>query len=127
MSQRIEWARRMYERVAERGEVPGELLAEDVVWHTPPDVPKPMVIEGREEVVRRLGGYARSMDDFAIVAGEITDLGDRVVAAVRFSGRAPGTDDSFEFGGAQVWWFDEDGLATEVREFRSLPEAFEPI
>lgn len=101
-----------------------ELLAPDVRWHRPPDVPITGTLEGTEEVARMWRSFMGSLDGFEVVPDRFEHGGDRVLATVTF--RGSGERGDFEFSGAQVFTI-RDGLIAEVHEFRSLPEARELI
>jgi ketosteroid isomerase-like protein len=98
----------------------GSLLAEDVRWHRPPDVPITGTVEGADEVRRMWASFAGSLDSFEIAPTRFESGGGLVLAPVTM--RGSGERGSFEFGGAQVFRV-EDGRIAEVWEFRSLPEA----
>lgn len=96
------------------------MLAGDVRWHRPPDVPITGTIEGAEAVARMWRSFAGSLESFEIEPTRTERSGDRVMTPITMRGSGPNGD--FEFGGAQVFRI-EDGLIAEVWEFRSLPEA----
>jgi ketosteroid isomerase-like protein len=65
-----------------------DLLDPDVEWRLPPNFPDEQAWHGRDAVVHGLSGVAGSFEDFRIEVQELIDAGDRVVALVRFHGRA---------------------------------------
>ena len=99
-----------------------EMLAPDVRWHRPPDVPITGTLEGTEQVGKMWRAFMGSLERFEVVLGRFEHGGDRVLATVTF--RGGGDRGDFEFSGAQVFTV-RDGLIAEVHEFRSLPEARE--
>jgi ketosteroid isomerase-like protein len=120
----IERTRRIYERVR-TGSLPTELLDGDVRWDPPEDVPEHAPLAGREAVRRYASDYVNTFDDFDVEAEEVIESGDSVVVSVRLSGRIKGSAAPVELAGAQIWTFNERGLATRIREFRSVAEALE--
>jgi uncharacterized protein len=100
----------------------GTLLAEDVRWHRPPDVPVTGTVEGAEEVARMWASFSGSLDSFEVVPTRFESGAGLVLAPVTMRGSGP--RGSFEFGGAQIFRV-TDGRIAEVWEFRSLPEARE--
>jgi ketosteroid isomerase-like protein len=79
-------------------------------------------------VVRGLTGVAGSFEEFRIEVQELIDAGDRVVALVRFHGRAAIT--GLELGGmsvdAQIWTL-RDGKAVDIQMYNGSDEALQAI
>ena len=98
------------------------LLAPDVHWHRPPDVPITGTLEGAEQVGKMWRALMGPLERLEVVPSRFEHGGDRVLATVTF--RGSGESGDFEFSGAQVFTI-RDGLIAEVHEFRSLPEARE--
>ena len=98
------------------------LLADDVVWHRPPDVPVTGVVEGREKVRRMWAAFIEPLDRFEIEPTGYEGEGGQVLVRITMRGSAPEGRGDFEFAGAQVFRC-EDGRIAEVLEFRTLPEA----
>ena len=116
----VEVIRRLYRAMDARDtEAFTELLDEDVRWHPPEDVPEHASLAGREAILRYVSGYVDAFDDFDVEAEEVTESGDSVIVSVRLSGRMKGSAAPVELTGAQVFAFNERGLVTRVREFRS--------
>lgn len=96
------------------------LLADEVRWHRPPDVPISGTVEGADGVAKMWRAFGGSLEIFEMVPSRFESRGGLVMAPITMRGSGP--NGSFEFGGAQVFRI-EDGLIAEVWEFRSLPEA----
>ena len=99
-----------------------EMLAPDVRWHRPPDVPITGTLEGREQVGKMWRAMMGSLERFEVVPGRFEHDAERTLATVTF--RGSGERGDFEFSGAQVFTI-RARLIAEVHEFRSLPEARE--
>lgn len=95
------------------------LLAPDVHWHRPPDVPITGTLEGVEQVGKMWRALMGPLDRFEIVPSRFEHRSGRVLATVTF--RGSGESGDFEFSGVQVFAI-RDGLIAEVHEFRSLDE-----
>jgi ketosteroid isomerase-like protein len=100
------------------------LLAADVRWSRPPDVPVTGTLEGVAEVRRMWVALSESLESFEVVPTGFEASGSALLAIVTMRGTAPDGRGDFEFGGCQVFRMREGEIA-EVREFRSLPEARE--
>lgn len=100
------------------------MLADDVRWHRPPDVPITGTIEGAESVAKMWRSFTGALESFEIRPSRLEAKADRVLAPITM--RGTGANGTFEFGGAQVFRVDGDRIA-EVWEFRSLPEAREVL
>jgi ketosteroid isomerase-like protein len=105
-----------------------DLLDPDVEWHLPPNFPDEQEWHGRDAVVRGLTGVAGSFEEFRIEVQELIDAGDRVVALVRFHGRAALT--GLNLGGmgvdAQIWTL-RDGKAVDIQMYNGSDEALRAI
>lgn len=116
---------RFYEALNE-GDVDGAvaLLAPEVSWDRPPDVPITGTVDGRDEVRKMWASFADATGAFEIEptgyeAPDVEDA-DRVLARVTFRGETDGAP--FEFSGAQVFTVRYGGI-TRVQEFRDLEQA----
>lgn len=101
-----------------------EMLAPEMRWHRPPDVPITGTVEGSEAVRKMWSAFGGSLESFEIEPSRLEVNGDMALAPITM--RGSGARGSFEFGGAQVFRV-ADGLIAEVWEFRSLPEARERL
>ena len=107
------------------------LLAEDVRWSRPPDVPITGTLEGVEQVRTMWAAFTESLERFEIEPTGFESPGAEhagaqgrtpgLLAIITMRGTAPDGRGDFEFGGCQVFRV-RAGQITEVREFRSLDE-----
>ena len=101
-----------------------ELLDPDIEWRLPPNFPDAQAWHGRDAVVQGLTAVAGAWDEFHIDVQELIDAGDRVVALVRFHGRAAIT--GLDLGGVsvdgQVWTL-RNGKAVDVQMYNGRSEA----
>ena len=118
-----EIARRLYRAINE-GELDNaiELLAEDVRWSRPPDVPITGTLKGVEAIRGMWRGVTDALQAFEIEPTGVDEYGDRVLARITMRGTGVEEGGSFEFSGAHVLTM-RDGQIESVQEFRSLPEA----
>ena len=129
MSGRVSGKQGMVERFYEalnEGDTEGAvaLLAPEVSWDRPPDVPITGTVNGREEIREMWASFAEATGAFEIepTGYESPDVedADRVLARVTFRGETDGR--AFEFSGAQVFTVRYGGI-TRVQEFRDLEQA----
>ena len=130
MSERVSGKQGMLERFYEalnEGDVDGAvaLLAPEVSWDRPPDVPITGTVNGRDEIREMWSSFADRAGRFEIeptgFEGPDSDDADKVLARITFRGQS---DDGtpFEFSGAQVFTIRYGGI-TRVQEFRDLEQA----
>ena len=130
MSGRVSGKQGMLERFYEalnEGDVDGAvaLLAPEVSWERPPDVPVTGTVDGRDEIREMWASFADGTGGFEIdptgFEAPDTDEADKVLVRVTFRGQSKdGTP--FEFSGAQVFTVRYGGI-TRVQEFRDLEQA----
>lgn len=105
-----------------------ELLDPDIEWRLPPNFPDADAWHGRDAVVQGLTAVAGSWDEFQVEIHELIDAGDRVVALVRFKGRAAIT--GLDLGGmsvdGQVWTLRE-GRAVAVQMYNGKDDALAAV
>jgi ketosteroid isomerase-like protein len=105
-----------------------DLLDPDIEWRLPPNFPDAEVWHGRDAVVEGLASVTGAWDEFRVDVHELIDAGDRVVALVRFHGRAAIT--GLDLGGvsvdAQIWTLREC-RAVEVQMYNGSGEALAAI
>jgi ketosteroid isomerase-like protein len=97
------------------------LLAADVRWARPPDVPVTGTLEGADAVRRMWVALTESLERFEVVPNGFEESGSALMAIITMRGTAPDGRGDFEFGGAQVFRV-RDGEIAEVLEFRSIDE-----
>ena len=125
----VEIVRRAFEAFnAGDTEAAAELLDPEIEWRLPPNFPDAQAWRGRDAVVEGLTSVTGSWDEFRIDVQELIDAGDRVVALVRFHGRAAIT--GLDLGGvsvdAQIWTL-RDGKAVEVQMYNGSEDALRAI
>jgi ketosteroid isomerase-like protein len=98
------------------------ILADDVTWARPPDVPITGTVTGRDEVMRLWRAATDRLESFEIEPTSISVHGNQALARITLRGEPGGGGSPFEFAGAHVITV-EDGVIASVLEFRSLPEA----
>ena len=110
MSGRVSGKQGMLERFYEalnEGDVDGAvaLLAPEVSWDRPPDVPVTGTVNGRDDIREMWASFADAAGKFEIeptgFEGPDSDDADKVLVKVTFRGETDGTP--FEFSGAQVF------------------------
>jgi ketosteroid isomerase-like protein len=102
------------------------VLDPDVEWRLPPNFPDAEGWRGRDEVVEGLTAIAGSWDEFRVEVQELIDAGERVVALVRFHGRAAitGLDLEGVSVDGQVWTI-RDGRAVAIQMFNGSAAALQ--
>lgn len=118
-----ESVRRLYRAINE-GELDEalDLLADDIRWSRPPDVPITGTLEGVDAVRGMWRAVIGALQAFEIEPTVIEEHRDRVLARITMRGTGIEEGASFEFSGAHVLTM-RDGKIDRVQEFRSLPEA----
>ena len=105
-----------------------ELLDPDIEWRLPPNFPDAESWRGRDAVVAGLTTVTESWDEFRVEVQELIDAGDRVVALVRFRGRAAIT--GLDLGGVSVdgqVWTVRDGKAIHVQMYNGSSDALRTV
>ncbi|MDX6586764.1 MAG: SnoaL-like domain [Solirubrobacterales bacterium] len=92
-------------------------LSDDVVWVTPPNDPDQGVFRGHDAVKSFWDQWHAAVGQLRFEVEEMNEVGDRVLAVVKRSGvgRQSGLEVSDTV--CQVYFFDEDGKCSLVREF----------
>ena len=105
-----------------------EWLAPDVEWRMPPNLPDAETWRSSEEVIHGLDVFLESWDRLEVEVQQYIDAGDRVVALLRYSGRAAMT--GLELEGAAVdaaVWTLRDGKVVKVEMYGDVSEALEAV
>src|SRR5687768_15509961 len=103
---RVERLRRHYDAFNATKQVPTDDLTPNVVLSQPDDVLGQGVFHGREEYVRAVRELTETFDDFRIDPERFFGLGgNRVMAFVRFRGRAHASGVPIDQRVAHVWTF----------------------
>jgi len=92
-------------------------LSPDVVWVTPPDDPDQDVFRGHEAVSGFWNQWRAAVGQLRFEVQDMVEEGNRVLAVVKRSG--VGRQSGLEVSDVvcQVYFFDEDGKCSLVREF----------
>ena len=122
-AENVELVRRSAEAWS-RGDIEGALsyLDEAVVWEPAEDEPDARAAHGVDEVMKLIGRWMASFEDFASEPQEFIDAGEHVVVPMLFTGRPHGSAQSVTLPETQVFTIRE-GKITRVREFRTKDEA----
>jgi ketosteroid isomerase-like protein len=125
----VEVVRRAYEAWNRRDvDEAAELLAPDIEWQMPPNLPDAETWRTSDEVARGLEAFLESWTELRVEVHELIDAGDRVVALVRYSGQAAMTGLEVEGAGvdAAVWTL-RAGRATKVQMYGGTDEALAAV
>jgi ketosteroid isomerase-like protein len=121
----VEVVRRAYEAWNRRDfDEATELLAPDIEWQMPPNLPDVETWRSSDEVTRGLEAFLESWTELRVEVHELIDAGDRVVALVHYRGQAALTGLAVEGAGvdAAVWTL-RDGRAIKVQMYGGTDEA----
>jgi ketosteroid isomerase-like protein len=100
----------------------------DVVWYAFPDAPDyPSEFRGHDGIRELAGNWTDSFDDFTLVAQEIRDLGDTVVALGEVSAKIKGSNTPVHEPFATVNSDFRGGKIGQTRFFQSWEEALEAV
>ena len=94
-----------------------EHFAPDVVWVTPPDDPDQGVYRGHDAVIGFWDQWRAAVGQLKFEVLEVLESGSRVLAIVRRSGIGAQSGLSVSDTVCQVFFFDEDGRCSLIREF----------
>jgi uncharacterized protein len=127
-SENVEVVRRAYEAWNRRDvDEAAELLAPDIEWQMPPNLPDAETWRSSDEVARGLEAFLESWTELRVEVQELIDAGDCVVAVVRYSGQAALTGLAVEGQGvdAAVWTFArrQGNLGPDVWGHRRSPRS----
>jgi ketosteroid isomerase-like protein len=109
-----DWARGDYGSAA--------LFADDIELSVPTDFPDIMIEPGYVGFLSAMRNWLSSWEHFTVEAREFIDLGDRVVALVRWEGISKVSGSKVERPGAHLWSF-RDGKAVALQLCRDREEA----
>ena len=114
---------RAWQQFLSTGEIPRELIHDDVEYHWHPDIPDTQIYRGPDGLVKALREWQQNWEQTEYEVSEMTDLGDHVL--VGFRERATGR------GGIAVdkEWFQlytiRAGKLAMLRELSTREEALE--
>lgn len=111
-------------RAAETGRLDGWLgfFSDDIVWEAVEDAPDAGTYRGHEGIRGYFEDWLDTVDGVRIELRELTEVGDRMVADIRFNARIKGTDTEMAFDYSQVSLI-EDGKVAHIKEFREHDDA----
>ncbi|HKP88412.1 MAG TPA: nuclear transport factor 2 family protein [Thermoleophilaceae bacterium] len=112
------------ERAAETGSLDEWLsfFSENIVWEAAEDAPDAGIYRGQEAIRGYLQDWLDTVDGFRQEPRELTEVGDRVVADIRFEARIKGTQNEMALDYSQVSLI-EGGKITHVKEFLEHADA----
>jgi ketosteroid isomerase-like protein len=97
-------------------------FSQDILWEAVEDAPDAGTYRGREGIRGYLEDWLDTVDGFRQDPREMTEVGDCIVADVRFTARIKGTDNEMALDYCQVSLI-EDGKITRIKEFREHDDA----
>ena len=106
-------------RAAETGRLDDwpSFFSENIVWEAVEDAPDAGIYHGPEGIRGYFEDWLETVDGFRNEVRALTEVGDHVVADVRFTARIRGTDNEMALDYSQVSLI-EGGKITHVKEFR---------
>ncbi len=122
----VDVIRAVYEEFNTTLALPRTLLRPDVAWHPPEDEPDNAPRFGVEAVTAYVSSWASSFDGYHVTVEELFEQNDRVIAVAVLHGRIGGGSTELRQPLVQVWTV-EDGLITNVNEFRTRAEALRSL
>ena len=113
-----------WNRAAETGALDDWLsfFSEDIVWEAVEDAPDAGTYRGHDGIRGYLEDWLDTVDGPRMDVRELTEVGDCIVADVRFTARVKGTDNEMAFDYSQVGLI-EDGKIIHIKEFREHDDA----
>jgi uncharacterized protein len=97
-------------------------FSQDILWEAAEDAPDAGTYRGHEGIRGYAEDWLDTVDGFRQDPRELTEVGDRVVADVRFTARIKGTDNEMALDYCQVSLI-EGGKITRIKEFREHDDA----
>jgi ketosteroid isomerase-like protein len=97
-------------------------FSQDILWEAVEDAPDAGSYRGHEGIRGYLEDWLDTVDGFRQDPRELTEVGDCIVADVRFTARIKGTQDEMALDYCQVSLI-EDGKITRIQEFREHDDA----
>jgi uncharacterized protein len=99
-----------------------DFFSQDIVWEAVEDAPDAGTYRGHEGIRGYFEDWLDTVDAPRQDLRELTEVGDRIVADVRFTARVKGTDAEMTLDYCQVSLI-EDGRITRIKEFREHGDA----
>jgi ketosteroid isomerase-like protein len=105
-----------------RGDIPAvvEMLAEDVEWRAPENLPHGGDFHGRDGVVRFFQGLGETWDGLDLDLDPLVSGGDRVLAVTTIRGRLTATGQQTGYRSVHVWTVRE-GRPVRFDEYVDAP------
>ena len=94
----------------------------DWIWEDAPEIPDARVVRGREQVEEHLRGVIGLMGEMEIKVEELVDLGDEVLAVIRFNVRGAQSGIELDVPAFQLLRF-ENGRVRRYRMFMDREQA----
>ncbi len=122
-----ELIRRVFAEANRAAEVGGsdtwlDFFSDEIVWEAVEDAPGAGTYRGHGGIRGYFEDWLETVDGFHNELRGLTELGDGVVADVRFSARIKGTDNEMAFDYSQASLI-EDGKVARIKEFREHDDA----
>ena len=102
-------------------------LNPEVEWHGYTHLPESGALTGRDEVRVWLERFLDAWEELEIDVTELIEIGDQVVALVRFQGRGKGSGVQVEGGADAHVWMVRDGKVAAVKLYQGTREALEAV
>src|SRR5438270_4668111 len=102
--QNMQMVRRLLAASADR-DIGGALsmMHANIEWQLADDEPDDRTLHGHAEVMRRVGGWTQTFEDFSWTPQEFIDAGDDVIVPLVFAGTPRGGAAQVTFGETQVY------------------------
>jgi ketosteroid isomerase-like protein len=97
-------------------------FSQDILWEAVEDAPDAGTYRGHEGIRGYFEDWLDTVDGLRQDVRELTEVGDCIVADVRFTARIKGTDNEMALDYCQVSLI-EDGKITRIKEFREHDDA----
>jgi ketosteroid isomerase-like protein len=108
----VDWLRQAYERFNATGQLDLDVLTDDFVQTAPDDL-LGGGLHGRDAWAAQAREFTDTFDDLRVEVEDMLDLGERVLAFVRFRGRAHSSGIPLDLFVAHVWTFRGERIAAQ--------------
>ena len=106
----------------ERGDIPAllGLIAEDIHWRAPENLPQGGDFDGRDGVGRFFQRLGESWEDVEVHVEDMVSGGDRVLVLARLRGRLRATGEQTGYSSVHAWTL-RDGVPVRFDEYVDAP------